>query len=292
MTKDLSKNRFVFAGNRFFVLEEMLQKGLDVVAICAVKGSFLEKELKNRNLDFFQIENKKALVEFLSATDFDIFIANGLPYILPITLLKENTSKQFINIHPSYLPDLRGADPVPGAILHGRDSGATCHYMDDGIDTGAIIEQVKIEYSSQLDCSLLYQLSFAAEKEAFNRAYNVGFELKETQDVSGDNIYYTVKDTDKRISFSDDDQSIVRRIKAFNTRSQGARFLINGEEIIVKSCRVIEHPYLSHVYESCLNNEVVLIYEDRLLIKRGNAFLSLEQVSGNISTIKKGQVLE
>ena len=44
--------------------------------------------------------------------------------------------KKYVNIHPSFLPDLRGIDPVLGSILFKRDAGATCHIMSEKIDAG------------------------------------------------------------------------------------------------------------------------------------------------------------
>lgn len=47
-----------------------------------------------------------------------------------------------VNIHCSLLPQLRGATPIPGAII-GKfsESGVTIHFVDEGIDTGDIILQ-------------------------------------------------------------------------------------------------------------------------------------------------------
>ena len=133
--------RFVFAGNRFYVLEEMLAEGLDLVQILAVENSYLQRVLTKKGIEFTVIESKKHLVSVLAETAFDIFLANGCPFILPISRLSDGR-KTFLNVHPSPLPDLRGTDPVPGSLLHGRDSGATCHVMDDGVDTGPIIARV------------------------------------------------------------------------------------------------------------------------------------------------------
>lgn len=49
-----------------------------------------------------------------------------------------------INLHPSYLPYNRGSYPVVWAILEGTPAGATLHYLDAGVDTGPIIEQVRV----------------------------------------------------------------------------------------------------------------------------------------------------
>ena len=164
----MRNKKFVFAGNRFYVLEQMLLRELNLVHILAVRGSYLQRVLEQKGVEFTVVESKGQLIETIEATDFDYFVANGCPYILPITQLSTG-EKKFVNVHPSALPDLRGADPVPGALLHERDAGATCHVMDDGIDTGGIIARVVIPNTPDLECGLLYQLSFLAEAEVFQR---------------------------------------------------------------------------------------------------------------------------
>jgi len=53
-----------------------------------------------------------------------------------------------INFHNSYLPDYRGANAPSWAIINDdKEFGVTWHYMDDGIDTGAILWQTKYEIS-------------------------------------------------------------------------------------------------------------------------------------------------
>ncbi len=48
-----------------------------------------------------------------------------------------------VNIHASLLPELRGAGPIPWAILRGYETtGVTIMRMDEGMDTGPILFQV------------------------------------------------------------------------------------------------------------------------------------------------------
>ncbi len=57
-----------------------------------------------------------------------------------------------INVHPSLLPRLRGAAPVQRAIMQGnRLTGVSLAYLDEGIDTGDVIEQAELEISAEDD---------------------------------------------------------------------------------------------------------------------------------------------
>ncbi len=52
---------------------------------------------------------------------------------------------KIINIHPSLLPDFKGANGYKDAFEAGvAKSGCTLHYVDEGLDTGEIILQKEV----------------------------------------------------------------------------------------------------------------------------------------------------
>jgi phosphoribosylglycinamide formyltransferase-1 len=54
-------------------------------------------------------------------------------------------SEKLINIHPSLLPKFPGAHAVCDALSAGeKKTGTTVHYVDKGVDTGAIIRQMEV----------------------------------------------------------------------------------------------------------------------------------------------------
>ena len=61
-----------------------------------------------------------------------------------------------LNLHPSLLPRHRGATPIPATILaDDRESGVTLIRMDEGLDTGPIIGQVRIPLAGDETTPLL-----------------------------------------------------------------------------------------------------------------------------------------
>ena len=59
--------------------------------------------------------------------------------------LKKNNFKLALNIHPSYLPELKGKDPIKEALKKKkRFTGVSMHYLTDKIDDGSVIIQKKI----------------------------------------------------------------------------------------------------------------------------------------------------
>lgn len=65
-----------------------------------------------------------------------------------------------VNVHASLLPSYRGADPVRWALLAGEtESGVSLMLMDEGVDTGPLLAQRRIQIEeSDTYSSLLYKL--------------------------------------------------------------------------------------------------------------------------------------
>ena len=128
------------------------------------------------------------------------------------------------------MPDLKGIDPCLGSILFKRDGGATCHIMDNTIDGGPIISRVKIPFTEDLDVSLMYQLSFVAEKNVFLDAYKKNFLVTQNQE-KGNWKYYSRKPTDRLLNFNESPEQLVQRVKTFNNKSQGCTFKYKKKRI-------------------------------------------------------------
>lgn len=58
--------------------------------------------------------------------------------IVPTRLL-EGSGREFLHVHPAFLPDVRGADGLLWTALLGRAPAATALYLRPGIDTGPVL---------------------------------------------------------------------------------------------------------------------------------------------------------
>jgi len=280
--------KFLFVGNRRFVLEELIKSDSCISNVLVLKNSYLEKDITKIDIDFSIINSKKELINKIETTDFDILISNGCPYILPISKLRK---KIYVNIHPSYLPDLKGIDPCIGAILHNRDAGATCHLMNDKIDSGDIISRVKIPFSKDLDISLLYQLSFLAEKKVFNMALKRSFKPIISQDASNEYLYYNRNPEDRIISFNETNSGILSKIKAFNNKSQGCIFSINNNKFLAYEALILKNKFLLKISKPFENRTILFVYEDAIVFKKDNEIIKFFKVVGDFTKIKQGDRL-
>mgnify|MGYP003651990870 CR=1 FL=1 len=76
-----------------------------------------------------------------------------------------------INIHHSFLPGFKGADPYRQAYMRGvKIIGATAHYVTTDLDEGPIIEQAVEKIDHNFDIAELVQIGRDAECAAFARA--------------------------------------------------------------------------------------------------------------------------
>lgn len=92
---------------------------------------------------------KAECVEYLRACKPDIIIVAAFGQILPKEIL-EMPTYGCVNVHASLLPKYRGAAPIQWAVLNGdKISGVTTMRMDEGLDTGDIIETREVVLSEQ-----------------------------------------------------------------------------------------------------------------------------------------------
>lgn len=86
----------------------------------------------------------QALAPLLRASAVDLLITHAYMHILPREIFSAPRLGT-INVHASLLPSYRG--PAPSYwVLKNRETitGLTCHFMDEGIDTGDIVYQVRV----------------------------------------------------------------------------------------------------------------------------------------------------
>ncbi len=107
----------------------------------------IKKALAGRKIPIFQparIKDRKSIEE-ISALSPEVIVVMAYGQILPHGIL-EAPRVACLNLHASLLPRHRGAAPIQAAIASGDiETGITVMYMDEGLDTGDILLQRKIE---------------------------------------------------------------------------------------------------------------------------------------------------
>lgn len=90
-------------------------------------------------------EFDRALLEVLRPYAVEGIILAGFMSILGPTFVNAYDHR-VLNIHPSLLPRFRGLQAQRQALEAGvSEAGCTVHFVDTGVDTGAMIQQAKVE---------------------------------------------------------------------------------------------------------------------------------------------------
>ena len=95
-------------------------------------------------------EFNKAFLEKLNSYDVDLVVLAGFLVVIPEEMIRQYRNR-IINIHPSLIPSFCGTGYYglkvhEGVLERGvKVTGATCHFVDEGTDTGPIILQKAVE---------------------------------------------------------------------------------------------------------------------------------------------------
>lgn len=85
-------------------------------------------------------------VAFVRACAPEFVVVYGYRHILTEDVLGV-CANRVVNLHVSYLPWNRGADPNLWSFVEDTPKGVTIHYVDSGIDTGDVIAQQRMSFS-------------------------------------------------------------------------------------------------------------------------------------------------
>ena len=86
----------------------------------------------------------RELADWLQLRGVDLVVLAGYMHLLTAPFL-DRFPERIVNVHPSLLPEFPGAHAVDDALTAGVETtGVTVHYVDEGLDTGAVIRQEPI----------------------------------------------------------------------------------------------------------------------------------------------------
>ncbi|GEO46717.1 phosphoribosylglycinamide formyltransferase [Companilactobacillus kimchii] len=89
-------------------------------------------------------EYEQAIIDKLMPLKIEYILLAGYMRVVTPVLLGAYP-KHIINIHPSLLPKYSGLEAIERAYAANEPvTGVTIHYIDEGVDTGPIIKQMKV----------------------------------------------------------------------------------------------------------------------------------------------------
>ena len=123
---------------------------VELVKVIASKESAyaLERAAK-AGIETAVAKEQPQVLEELEGSGAEIIVLSGYMKVLSPEIIKKYRNR-IINIHPSLIPKYCGKGfygiRVHNAVIAAgeKESGATVHYVDEGVDTGEIILQEKV----------------------------------------------------------------------------------------------------------------------------------------------------
>lgn len=155
--------KILFLGSPQFarnVLESLYEARHEIVAVICQPdrkadrgGKMHMQEAKvfalEKGIKVLQFEKVNQHVEEIKKLDFDLFVTASFGQILSREFLNLGFG---INVHPSLLPDLRGATPIQTALMQNRKfTGVTIQRMVYEMDAGDVLEQQRVEIDDDDD---------------------------------------------------------------------------------------------------------------------------------------------
>lgn len=114
-----------------------------------------------RDRDAWDVE----LNQLLADLEPDLIVSAGFMRILGPRVVS-TFEGDLINTHPALLPNFPGAHAVRDALAaHATVTGSTVHFVDEGMDTGAIIAQREVEIEPGDDEETLHERIKVVERE-------------------------------------------------------------------------------------------------------------------------------
>ena len=158
----MEKLRIVFMGTPEFavgILDTLLKNNFEVVGVitAADKPAGRGQKIKYSAVKEFALANNLTVLQPTNLKD-ELFLEElkslnaNLQVVVAFRMLPkvvwEMPKLGTFNLHASLLPDYRGAAPINWAIINGETkTGVTTFYIDDKIDTGAMIMSSELEIS-------------------------------------------------------------------------------------------------------------------------------------------------
>ena len=225
--------------------------------------------------------------EFITKNECEILISINYLFLIEQDIINLSKGLTF-NIHGSLLPKYRGRTPHVWAIINGEEfTGITAHIIDEGCDTGDILEQIKIsiEPNDTGDNILTkYESNYLPLIEKVIDSFNQGKLKPKKQDPKKATYYGKRIPDDGLINWNWQKERIYNWIRAQAHPYPGALTFLHGKKITID-----EISYSDDGYEYKQPNGMVL-NSHPLIIKTPNGAVEIKSFREKIE-LTKGQVL-
>jgi methionyl-tRNA formyltransferase len=264
------------SGNLGFVVLRMLYKFYQINFVLTDKKSeSIIKFCKDKYILFYagNPRNGNALNN-LRDVNCDILVSVNYLFVIENDLISL-PKKIAINFHGSLLPKYRGRTPHVWAIINGEKiTGITAHKIDEGCDTGDIIEQKTVKISPKdTGASILKKFNSIYPKFVLHivrKIENDTFQLRK-QDETVATYFGKRTPEDGQIDWNWQKERIFNWVRAQSNPYPGAFTYYNREKVIINSVEVIDYGF----NYSLANGTILAKNGTNIIVKTPNGCLKL-----------------
>ena len=220
----------------------------------------------NSGIEVFQPKTLRdgSAYETLKSLNPDIVVVVAYGKILPKEIL-EFPKYGCINGHASLLPKHRGASPIQWSIVCGdKKTGVTVMQMDEGMDTGDIIDVAEADIGENETAEELFgRLSVITADLILKVLEDIenGVAVRTKQNDADATYTPMIKKEMAHLDFSEDAETLVNKVRGFYSWPC-AYFVLEGKRVKVISARAVKGG-------NC-ENATIIESDKRLVISAGN----------------------
>lgn len=233
-----------------------------------------------------KIRNNVEFIEKLRTYNADAIIVIAFGQILPTEVLNM-TKYGCINIHASLLPEYRGAAPIQWAVIDGlKETGITIMQMDEGLDTGDIINVKKIPIDKKETGGSLFDKLALLGPELLLDTLKLIEEGKVNAIKQDESKSSYAKKLDKKtglIDFNQTSESIERLVRGLDPWPSAYTYFA-GKMLKIWDCECVDESdkqggFGSNSSGDLYNPGKLLIKgKDKLFVKTKDGFLSINEL--------------
>jgi methionyl-tRNA formyltransferase len=282
-------------------------------------GLLISGELGNIALKYF-VENyniifvltdksSEKIIEFCKKNKVAIFVGNPrtdkinnfiidkkceiIVSINYIYLIKKNiinlAEGLCFNIHGSLLPKYRGRTPHVWAIINGeKETGITAHVIDEGCDTGDIIDQIKIiinENDTGWDILEKYKINYIPLINSVLSKYKSNSILLTPQDEQISTFFPKRTPNDGIINWNWNSKKIINWIRAQSKPYPGAFCFYKKDKIIIDKASIV------HIENTENKKNGTIICSNPVIVKTQDSALKIESLRDNNIELEINEIL-
>ena len=291
--------RIIYIGSVYFsrvILEKLIELSANVVGVICKEHSAFNSDFEDltalahaNNIPSIYVQNINTIssLEWMRGLKADVIFCFGWSNLIKKDILNL-CPLGVIGFHPALLPNNRGRHPLIWAKVLGLStSGTSFFFMDEGADTGDLLDQKEFQIMFEDTASTIYQkmIDNALEQvEMFLPKLQSGCYRRVKQNKNGNN-WRRREMVDGLIDFRMTSEAICNLVRALTKPYAGAHCIFNGVEIKIWEVEIDNCEFQNlepgKVLELIGDYIKVKTYNGAILIK-SHEFLTIPQIGSYI----------